>query len=140
MRTKSVRTIEGLPVVDADEDIIFEVTKRDVENSKKKDPANCAAAKAGKRILKTDVKVFLSRMYIKENKHWIRYLTPPSVSREIISFDRGSEFSPGEYVFKAASSQQRLGVSRRGGKATGIGKKKQVHHFTHNIRISAREI
>lgn len=129
---------DGLPVIDADEDIILNVTKRDVLNSKKKDPNNCAAAKAGKREFRKDVKVFLSRMYIKENKHWVRYLTPTNAAREITSFDRGSQFEPGEYIFKAASPRQRLGTYRgTSHMSTGTGKKRKIH-ITANVRISAR--
>ena len=111
-KTRKTRTFEGLPVVDAKDDIVLNVSKHDVQISKKKDPAHCAAAEAGKRELKCEVKVYLSRMYVKTGKQWVRYVTPSNVSREIVSFDRGNQFEPGSYVFKAASISQRLGAHK----------------------------
>lgn len=137
-KTKKIRMFDGLPVIDADEDIILNVTKQDILNSKKKDPNNCAAAKAGKREFHRDVKVFLSRMYVKEGKHWIKYLTPTNAAREITSFDRGSNFEPGEYIFKAATPGQRLGYhSGKNHEKTGTGRGRKIH-VTANVRISAR--
>lgn len=135
---KKQRTFEGLPVVDADDNIVLHVTPTDVRIAKQKDPGHCAAAGAGRRALKTDVRVFLSRMYVKHKKHWTRYVTPGNATREIISFDRGSSFEPGEYVFKAASPGQRLGVQRGDVHAsTGKGRRRKMHH-TANVRMDAR--
>src|SRR5258705_232007 len=92
---------EGLPLVDADNDIELHIKPIDIKNSRKNDAANCAAAKAGQRELKRDIRVFISRTYIKNKKHWVRFITPPSISREITSFDRGASFEPGEYTLKA---------------------------------------
>lgn len=135
-KQRKLRMLDGLPVVDADSDVVLHVTKKDVQNSKKKNPDECAAAQAGKRELKREVKVFLSRMYVKDKNKWIRYLTPSNAAREIVSFDRGAEFEPGEYKFKAATSGQRLGVTHPGPRP-----KKSKHgtrqHKTGNVRIRA---
>src|SRR5258706_13584318 len=96
-KTRKTRTFEGLPVIDATNDIELHVLPVDVKGASKKNPASCAAAKAGQRELKKDVRVFISRTYVKEKKNWVRYFTPQSASREIISFDRGSSFEPGTY-------------------------------------------
>lgn len=145
MKTKktnrTARTFEGLPVVDADKDMVIHVNAKDIANSIKKNPDKCAAANAGKRELRRDVKVFLSRMYVKADngKKWIRYLTPSNAAREIVSFDRGSSFEPGDYKFKAASLGQRLGNSRSNNhKDTGNGHKRS-QHITANVRVSAKE-
>jgi hypothetical protein len=136
MTTRKPRLYNGLPVVDAPKDtgIAMTVTPADVKGSKKGDPANCAAAIAGKRELQTEVHVFLSRAYVKEKKHWVRYLTPESVSREIVSFDRGSAFTPGDYQFRAPRESERLGqykgkFTRKTG-TTG----RRPHHVTANVR------
>ncbi len=145
-RKNSVRSknasFEGLPVVDGHEDIDLVINKNDVENSRKKDPNNCAAAMAGRRELKTDVRVYLTRTYVKDAKHerWVRFITPRSISTEIISFDRGASFEPGEYTLKAPIETQKLGYSaRRGGIKTGTGKKRKKNHITTNVRVSAKE-
>lgn len=109
-RQVTPRLFEGLPVVDATEELLLHVTPADVKAANKKDPANCAAAKAGQRELKRDVRVFLTRTYVKEKDHWVRYHTPESASREIISFDRGSSFMPGVYRATPFCESARLGV------------------------------
>lgn len=134
-RKSKPRTYEGLPVVDAIRPINLEINKLDVAHAKKSDPANCAAALAGKRILHKEVRVFLTRTYVKEKKHWVRYITPQSVSREIISFDRGAAFEPGEYKMDRPSPGQKLGIKR--GKSTHASKsnnRKGPYHATVNVR------
>jgi hypothetical protein len=139
-KNKKVRTFEGLPVIDADSDVTLEVTPQDIRIASKKNPEKCAAANAGKRELHTDVKVFLSRMYVKKSDKWVRYLTPHNASREIVSFDRGSEFEPGEYTFKAPSKTQRLGaVHNPTSKRTRTNQSERKRHVTANVRISAKE-
>lgn len=135
-------TFEGLPLVDAAEDVAIVINKHDTTTSKKKDPANCAAALAGRREFKTDVRVYMSRIYVKDQKkkRWIRFVTPTSISKEITAFDRGAAFEPGEYVFKAPSSSQHLGyktkIDPRGPHKT---KKRGPYHHTANVRLHAKD-
>jgi hypothetical protein len=132
---------KGWPLVDASEDLEIEVTKSDVLSSKKGDPHNCAAAVATKRQLKAEVEVHISRTYVKDNKHkrYIRFLTPESIRREITSFDRSAIFEPGEYVLKAASPGQKLGVYRgRSTQKNSNYKRRGAVHHTVNIRETAR--
>jgi hypothetical protein len=135
------RLYKGLPVIDAPRNsgISMTVTPSDIEGSRKGDPANCAAAIAGKRELKKEVHVFLSRAYVQEDKHWVRYFTPESVSREIISFDRGSDFAPGNYEFRAPKDSERLGQYK--GKSTQKNGRKAKHprHITANVREWRKE-
>ncbi len=106
------RTYEGLPVMDATDPVVLHITKADVQGAKKNDPAHCAAAVAGKREYKKEVRVFLTRTYVKEKTHWTRYINPERVTREIVSFDRGSTFVPGAYKVDAAPKAARLGAPR----------------------------
>src|SRR5947209_10671021 len=87
--SKKQSLYKGLPLVDATEDLDIEIRKGDISTARKKSPSSCAAANAGKRILKTEVEVHISRIYVKKNKKWVRYITPERISREITSFDRG---------------------------------------------------
>lgn len=126
----------GLPMVDASEDLNLSITPADIRRAIKnrKDPNNCAAAEAIKRqeICK-DVAVYMSRTYVKDKDRWVRYVTPSAISREVTSFDRGSEFEPGDYTLKAPSPSNRLGVHR--GKTTRkTGKQKKQKHVTLNVR------
>jgi hypothetical protein len=135
---------EGLPVVDAAQDATVTITKADVANSKKKNPGACAAALAGERRFHKPVKVFLSRMYVKDNKQWVRFVTPGNMAREIVSFDRtpssqSGGFEPGEYTFKAPSPGQRLGYYREPGpKNENKNRKRAPRHITANVRVSAK--
>ncbi len=135
-------TFEGLPLVDAAEDVALVINKHDVTTSKKKDPASCAAALAGRREFKTDVRVYMSRMYVKDakKKRWIRFITPMSITKEIISFDRGASFEPGEYTMKAPVMSQSLGYKAGGHSTeTGKGKKRAKAHISAHVRVHASE-
>lgn len=136
-KKRPLRLYEGLPVVDANEDQKLSVTKADVTGSSKKSPANCAAARTLSRELHTEARVFITRTYIKDKKakRWVRYLTPNSIGREIVSFDRGSQFETGEYIIKAPSVGQRLGHYR--GKSTELNtgaKRNKPLHRTVSVR------
>jgi hypothetical protein len=132
------RKLDGLKVVDATEDLELRILPKDVKASKKKDPENCAAAVACKRTYHRDVKVFMSRMYVKDSKHkrWIRYIVPEAVAREIVAFDRGSEFMADNYLFKAPSENSRLGHYHSGKTKNRppSSRRRAPMHFTTNVR------
>lgn len=131
---RKTRLIEGLPVVDAKHDLTININKHDIKHSRKGDPANCAAAVSCKRAFKTEVRVYLTKTYIKGKKNWVRYVTPEAISREIISFDRGSNFVPDTYKLKAPTSSQRLGENRPTGPKRESGKPARFHHITKEVR------
>ena len=135
-RIRKKRLYKGLPVIDAPANtgIAITVTPSDVKGSRKVDPEHCAAARAGKRELKKDVHVFMTRAYVKEKKHWVRYMTPESVSREIVSFDRGSAFVPGNYKFRAPRAQEKLGQYKGKSSEKHTGVATRPHHVTANVR------
>lgn len=132
----------GLPVKDATKSLEIEIEKIDVVGSRKKDPNNCAAARALKREYKCkEVAVFSSKTYIKEGDHYVRYITPEAITREIISFDRGSEFEPGSYKLRKPSRTEKLGAERTPSNNKSSSGTKRKQHMTTNIRnwkISAR--
>ena len=139
MKKRKVSMYKGLPLVDADHDLEIEIKKGDISNARRKDPANCAAANAAKRILKTDVEVHISKIYVKKNKKWVRYETPARMSREIVSFDRANIFEPGDYTFKAPSKTHRLGIQQGSHRKGNGNTKRQTHRVTMNIRESANK-
>jgi hypothetical protein len=126
-------------VRDADDDLIVTVTDRDEKVSKKKDHNECAMATAVKRQEHaTSVIISASTAYVIKGAEAVRYKVPEAVSREVVSFDRGSMFEPGEYKLKAQPKCSRLGTWR--GKATkpdnshSGGMVKRFVHQTANIR------
>ena len=112
------------------------VTAADEKASKKMDHDSCAMAVACKRELKVDG-VIISRKtaYLIKGTKATRYELPESVSREVVSFDRGGGFAPGDYNMRPPSESRRLGVMRGGnGARNGNGKPIRRQHKTSNIR------
>ena len=86
-------------MVDAKKPMVIHITKSDVRNGSLKDSSSCAAAKAICRQTACEAaKVYIGRTYIKQDGKWVRYATPPSLRNEIIAFDRGGQFEPGDYT------------------------------------------
>jgi hypothetical protein len=128
--------IDGLPVVDARRSFTLHVTAKDIRGASTQEPGNCAIAKACRRELSViEARIHLSRTYLRTNEgNWMRYLTPLAARDEIIAFDRGGKFESAEFEFKAIPKRERLGTKRRGGKATGKGKKRRKPHVVTNVR------
>lgn len=136
--------IAGLKVVDGKRPVRITITENDVAKGKTKDPAACAAARAALRTEAcTEARVHLGRTYLKVKtetgrQHWVRYQTPDSIRSEIISFDRGADFTPGEYMLQPMSPANRLGAGR--GSDTGRNKPRHKkiartkHHQVSGVR------
>lgn len=125
-------------VVDATRQAPIEVTKRDAEAKGKKDHTACALAVACKRKFHLDG-VLISRCvaYLVKGKQARRFHVPHSISREVVSYDRGAEFSPGQYVLKAVPIQLRFGVKVPGNKRKREHTKNQrFRHVTNKIRTT----
>jgi hypothetical protein len=120
--------INGKRVVDATRRAKIVITKRDTIKGDNKNPSGCAAARAAKRTLPDCIsaRVHIGRIYIEQKKQWLRYFTPRSLRTEIIAFDRGGTFQPGEYVLRTPSDSQREDVRqaarKRGGNAASRNK------------------
>lgn len=94
----TMRMIDRTPVVDADKPITVHITPADCARGSKKDPEKCAVALALKRVTKCDEsRVHLGCTYLRFGKKWLRYATPTSLKPEIVSFDRGGGFYPGDF-------------------------------------------
>jgi len=98
-------------IKDAKRHIDIEVTKEDALGANNKSPSTCALAKALCRTFDGAI-VSVSRAYLIKGKVATRYMVPDSISRELVSFDRHSDFAPGEYTLHAPGTRERLGVRR----------------------------
>jgi hypothetical protein len=118
-------------------DAVIEVTSEDNRQSRKKDHAGCAMAVACKREAHAQG-VIISRSvgYIIKYNKAMRFKIPESVAREVVSFDRGGGFTPGEYVMKAPTRHERLGFIRgsHGGGHGRTARKIRRQHRTEGIR------
>ena len=114
--------INGKKVVDATKPISIHITQRDTTDGANKDPAGCAAARAVKRDLHcVSARVHIGRVYVETPKQWVRYHTPRSLRTEIIAFDRGGSFEPGEYKLGVPEKNRHVRVEKRTGR-TGTNK------------------
>lgn len=131
--------IAGLPVVDAPKKLTITITAKDVAKGNTKDPATCAAAQACLRQADcTEARVHLGRTYLKVGKKWVRYHTPESLRGEIISFDRGAMFQPGEYTLTAMQPTKRATgkaqSSSRASRAKKNQKPRTKPHVVYGVR------
>lgn len=102
--------INGKKVVDATRPLIIKVSKTDVVKGANKDPGACAAARAAKRLPKClAARVHLGRVYVERPDKWVRYKTGDALRGEIIAFDRGGKFEPGDYKIMPPSPSDRPG-------------------------------
>jgi hypothetical protein len=123
--------IAGTPVKDATEKIVLHITAADVKAGAKKNADSCAAAKALCREGHCEAaKVHMSRAYIKKGKTWVRYAVPPALRNEVLAFDRGGTFEPGEYQLYPIQPSVRLGAQ----KARGANNTKRASHANKGIR------
>ncbi len=105
-RPKHRDMIYGRPVENAKRKIFVHITPADVKNSRKLVPGACAAAKALLRTVPNCIKarVHLGRTYImRDDERWYRYKTPEALRTEIVAFDRGGKFQPGDYELRPMS-------------------------------------
>lgn len=137
-----LKTINGLPIVNAKRPIVLKVTARDIAQADRKEPADCAMARACRRGLGVaEARIHLGRVYLRQRggKQWTRYVTPQALRYEIVAFDHGGRFEPGEYVLNP------LPPSWITGKGTGTAKSKskskhsraketRPRHIVRNVR------
>jgi hypothetical protein len=140
--TKRAREL-GLRQVDAKKPLVLEVTAIDVKLASKKNPSCCAFARACKRSSKKvrAAYFFRSTAWVEYDDLLVKYLLPPSVQKEIVSFDRSKSLESGTYRLSApwpsatlAAVHERSG-KRPGRHMPGNGKiQRKVKHMTTNVR------
>lgn len=109
-----MRIIDGKRVVDANKPVTVHITPGDCIRGSKKDPEKCAVALALKRVTKCDEsRVHLGCTYLRFGKKWLRYATPSSLKAEIVSFDRGGGFYPGDFRLHPMPEALRLKPAKR---------------------------
>jgi hypothetical protein len=122
-------------VVDATTPTLIEVTKKDTESKAVKNHSACAMAVACKRKFKLDgVIVSRSIAYLIKGNKARRFLLPASVSREIVSFDRGAGFQPGTYQLERVTKSLQLGPGHPQKIKNRDAKIKQFRHITTHAR------
>lgn len=117
--TKRRQTIDGLPVYDATEPLEIEVLPVDIVPRTRQNPEACALATATCRELSPKgvdhARFHLSRAYVRQADHWLRYEVTSSTRTEMVAFDRGGTFQPGVYYFWPLTEGRRSGSPGQGG-------------------------
>jgi hypothetical protein len=99
MTFRITRYYRDRPVIDALTPLDITVTKQDITASKPNDPQNCAYARSIRRDHPGIEDCFVNRSsaFIVYPKAIVRYVLTTSMQKEIVAFDRGGKFAPGEY-------------------------------------------
>lgn len=132
--------IDGLPIIDSKKSIKITITKNDIDKADKKEPNDCAVARACRRELKIkEARIHLGRVYLRANEgNWVRYMTLPPLRAEIIAFDRGGTFAAGEYTLKSIPPSHKLGkkTGKKSKRSTTGAKKRngKTPHVVMDVR------
>lgn len=125
--------------VDAKQAVEVTVETQDCRGAKRLNPSECALARAARREFK-DIDgaiIGMATSYIIRGQEAIRFATPESVRREIVSFDRHDDFAPGEYYLTPKSPTARLGEDHRR-RTSSSNPDKVVKRKVHNsVRVRA---
>jgi hypothetical protein len=116
-------------VVDAKRPVRFEVTEEDGTQGHRKTPNNCAMVRALERQYDHAV-VSLGVAYLIKGDRAVRFKTPESVAREIVSFDRHSDFAPGRYTLSPYNRR----VTKKSAKSPS-GSSGYKKHKTTGVRV-----
>ncbi len=126
-------------MVDATAGIKVTVTPRDCRRGKRLSATLCALQKAFKRQHgATGVVIGMSRSYIILGRTAIRFETPVTVSREVVSFDRHGDFSPGHYHLSPVPPTRRDGYRRHRARTLDPARRKRRRPTptrTHRVRV-----
>jgi hypothetical protein len=126
---------------DATEPLRIEVLDQDVRASKdsRKNHTRCVVATAtcrqeGLNTVFDGVLVARSTCYIVRGNVATRYHLPQSVVREIVCYDRGGPFMPGQYQLSVPTAPREHGKRRKPTSAGGYRRVPGIRHTTTGIR------
>jgi hypothetical protein len=130
-------------VVDADKQMVVNVTRADIAKSHMKNHKTCALAVCCQRSFEADgVIIGLTTAYIIKGDTAYRFKLTGTISREITSFDRGAGYDEGEYLLVPPCPSERLGMRRQSGpsgRSNGKGPK-HFRHFTGRVRTTLQQV
>jgi hypothetical protein len=130
-------------VSDARKKLRVTVTAKDSRESTKKNHKGCAMAVACKREFHlSGVVISRQRAYLVTGDKAVRYSLPSSVSREVVSFDRGGGFAEGEYELvkppKVITESSKPRIKSEAEKKANNARETKFVHQTTGIRTNIR--
>jgi hypothetical protein len=124
-------------VEDAKKNLSITVIAADCKSNGRKSPSACAMAKACTRQFDGAIISIATAYIIKGNKA-IRYKVPNTVSREILAFDRNTNFEPGVYHLASPPKSQSLTRGAHAHRSKKPVKKngvvREARHHTTDVR------
>lgn len=129
-------TIGGKKVVNAKKRVTLTISEADARTGASKEPNACAAAKAAMREVPNcvEARIHIGRAYLldKHQNKWVRYKTSDALRSEIIAFDRGGSFEPGDYDLIPLSPSDL--APKRERPSAGVGGKPKQHRRLHVVK------
>lgn len=137
--TARATKIDGLPVRNLTKPLRLVISEEDCRRGNSKTPSSCAAALAACRLPKiTEARIHIGRIFLNvANKYWLRGKTPAALRTEIVSFDRGGKFEPGEYNIRPLSPSETTDNHSKGHKPVKRGGPKRHLKVLKSIRGGA---
>ena len=131
----------GIPRIEATRPMLIEIENSDLKSGVRKNPSRCAfslACRRSDRAVKAAY-FFRSTAWLQYEDKLVRYHLPPSMQKEIVSFDRNKTMDPGLYRMSPFPKCDHLANvrkrARKGRQATTIRKgQKVVRHHTTSVR------
>lgn len=133
----STMVIDGLPVVNGKGKILLKITKGDISRADRKQPDQCVIARCCRRSLKVkEARIHLGRVYLRrDDRQWERYITSPAMRTEIVAFDRGGSFEPGDFLILPPAPSKAVGKTQGTTTRTkGAGAARRAPHVVTNVR------
>lgn len=133
----------GLKKIEAKKPLKIELLQKDIDKAERKNSKCCAFACATMRTYPVKAAYFFrSSAWLEYADKLVRYSLPPSVQKEIVSFDRSKIMAPGIYqlsaVTKTRTSKGRAAyakaVDQRKRHDRGNGAKRKILHRTTGVR------
>lgn len=126
-------------VADALQSVRIDVKSDDRKKAAPQDFTECAFAKAACRTFNADgAFIGITTSYLIFGDKAVRFHTPESVAREVVTFDRHQDFSTGTYRLSPVSKCRRLGTARRRKSGEKAKRTKSIpllmRHYTTRIR------
>jgi hypothetical protein len=142
-----VRKIDGQLVSNAAQTLRLTVTAADVKKGVAKNPDACAIAVAAVRQIpgctaaKVHKSVLMANTPVSGKPKWRRWKVPEYATREIVAFDRGGRFVPGDYEFQPVPVLPPKAQRNRSpsGRVRLASYKRRPSHVTQDVREEARK-
>lgn len=136
---KAYAKTNGLIIKEAKTPVVLHVKLNDVKKAVRGSPTCCAFARAIRREYQVTNVFYKSTAYLQFGDMLERYIMPPSMRIEVVSFDRSGRMGTGEYRLAPPSKSNTLKAQvkrdKRRGRHVPTGKSgRRIKHMTAMVR------